>query len=381
MVNDAGQLSPQNGYLRPAAGLVEFARRLRSAGVPLGSDEVITYCRAVGWAGVDDLDDLYWAGRACLITSGEQIPVYDEIFDAVFRDRERLGTQSTSSEVRYEVAPAVGTPEAGDDRGDGEESRSALLASRVEGLRDKDFSKLSLDERLALESAIARLRVSPPSRRSRRTTPVRRGGYPDLRKSIRRSMRTQGEIINRSWRDASIRPRRLVLLLDVSKSMSAYARALLFFAHALRRADAKVEIFCFGTKITRVTESLRRRDPDAALAAVTAEVTEWDGGTRIGASLEGFMRGWGRAGLARDSLLLICSDGLECDDPATLGAHMERLSRLAYKIVWVNPLKGDSRYQPLARGMAAALPYIDHFVTGHNLASLEDLTAVLKEIG
>lgn len=193
-------------------------------------------------------------------------------------------------------------------------------------------------------------------------------------------MRTQGEIVHRSWRDVSRRPRRLVLLLDVSKSMSAYARALLFFAHALRRADAKVEIFCFGTRITRVTQPLGQSDPDAALGAVTTEVTDWDGGTRIGASLEEFMRRWGRAGLARDSLLLICSDGLECDEPADLAIHMERLARLAHKIVWVNPLKGDARYQPLARGMAAALPHIDHFVAGHNLASLEDLTAVLQEM-
>lgn len=351
------------------------------AGVPLGSDEVITYCRAVGWAGLDDLDDLYWAGRACLITRGEQIPVYDEIFDLVFRrHRERLHTESISSGTRYEVAPIVRAPEGDGDGANAEESPSTLLASRIEGLRDKDFAKLAPDERRALEAAIAALRVLPPSRRSRRTEPVRRGGYPDLRRSIRGSMRTQGEIVHRSWRDVSRRPRRLVLLLDVSKSMSAYARALLFFAHALRRADAKVEIFCFGTRITRVTQPLGQSDPDAALGAVTTEVTDWDGGTRIGASLEEFMRRWGRAGLARDSLLLICSDGLECDEPADLAIHMERLARLAHKIVWVNPLKGDARYQPLARGMAAALPHIDHFVAGHNLASLEDLTAVLQEM-
>ena len=380
MGTDAGQVGPYDGQLGPAPRLVGFARRLRMAGVPLGSDEVITYCRAVGWAGLADIDDLYWAGRACLISSAEQIPVYDETFDAVFRRKERLDARSVSSGMRYEVAPAFGAPAADSDRGDAGERRSALQASRVEGLRGKDFSKLSLDEWRALESAIERLRVSPPSRRSRRTEAVRRGRRPDLRKSIRRSMRTQGEIVNQSWRDAGTRPRRLVLLLDVSKSMSAYARALLFFAHALRRAEAKVEVFCFGTKITRVTEPLHRRDPDAALAAVTAEVTEWGGGTRIGASLEEFMRRWGRAGLARDSLVLICSDGLECDEPTALATHMERLGRLAYKIVWVNPLKGDARYQPLARGMAAALPYIDLFVAGHNLASLEDLTTVLMEI-
>lgn len=365
---------------RPLAALVEFAQRLRHAGIPLGSDQVVNYCQAVAWAGVTDLGDLYWAGRACLVTSGDQIPLYDAAFDAVFRGVQRIGLEPDSSgDAAGDSMRGIGASDAAGDEGDGG-TRAVLLASGEEGLRDKDFSKLSLAERRELEVAIARLRLTPPLRRSHRTRPVRRGDYLDLRRTIRRAMRTHGEIVNRSWRRARTRPRRLVLLLDVSGSMSDYARMLLFFAHALRRAHARVEIFCFGTRITRVTEPLRHRDPDAALAAVTVEVVDWDGGTRIGASIDEFMRRWGRAGLARDSLLIICSDGLERGEPAALAAHMERLARLTHRIVWVNPLMGDAQYQPLARGMAAALPHIDYFLAGHSLGSLEELSEVLADI-
>lgn len=366
---------------RPLAGLVEFAGRLRGVGIPLGPDQVVNYCEAVAWVGLADLDDLYWAGRACLITSGEQIPAYDAAFDAVFRGVQRTGIEPAVCDGGDGgPMPGIGSPDEPGNEGDGDGSRALLLASSQERLRDKDFSKLSPAEQRALELAIAKLRLTPPLRRSRRTRPVRRGEYLDLRRSIRRSMRTQGEIVSRSWRGPRIRPRRLVLLLDVSGSMADYARMLLYFAHALRRAHGRVEVFCFGTRITRVTEPLRHRDPDAALAAVTVEVVDWDGGTRIGASIDEFMRRWGRAGLARESLLIICSDGLERDEPAILAAHMERLARLAHRIVWVNPLKGDAQYQPLARGMAAALPHIDHFLAGHSLASLEELSDVLDDI-
>jgi uncharacterized protein len=364
---------------RPLAGLVEFAQRLRRAGLPLGSDQVVNYCRAVTWAGPTDLGDLYWAGRACLVTSGDQIPLYDAVFDAVFRGVQRLATeQASAGEATGDSIPGIdGSDEAGNE---GDSPGAALRASSEEALRDKDFAKLSPAERRDLEVAIAKLRLTPPLRRSHRTRPVRRGDHLDLRRTVRRAMRTHGEIISRSWRGARTRPRRLVLLLDVSGSMSDYARMLVFFAHALGRAHARVEIFCFGTRISRVTGPLRHRDPDAALAAVTVEVVDWDGGTRIGASIDEFMRRWGRAGLARDSLLVICSDGLERDEPAALAGHMERLARLAHRIVWVNPLKGDVQYQPLARGMAAALPHIDHFLAGHSLASLEELSDVLRDI-
>lgn len=384
MTSEFGQWAVLSGGAdedRPLAGLVEFAQRLRAVGLPVGSDQVVSYCRAISWADRIDLDNLYWVGRVCLVTSAEQIPTYDAAFNAVFRGEQRLAAEpGPPGEAPGDSRPGIDAPGEGSDDGDGDGGRAALLASTEEALRHKDFATLSPAERRELEVAIARLRLVPPLRRSHRTRAVRRGRHLDLRRTVRRAMRTHGEIVERSWRGTRARPRRLVLLLDVSGSMSDYARMLLFFAHALRRAHARVEIFCFGTRISRVTEPLRQRDPDAALAAVTAEVVDWDGGTRIGASIDEFIRRWGRAGLARDSLLIICSDGLERDEPAALGAYMERLARLAHTIVWVNPLKGDTRYQPVARGMAAALPHIDHFVAGHSLASLEQLSDVLADI-
>jgi uncharacterized protein with von Willebrand factor type A (vWA) domain len=364
---------------RPVGALVEFAGHLRGAGLSVGADQVVTFCRAVEHLGLGDLEDIYWSGRACLVTGGDQIPTFDTVFDAVFRGARRYPTVTAAPDA----GPVLSAADQSDDQegtGDNETELLLLRASATERLRDKDFSALSSAERRAIEAAIAQLRVTPPLRRSRRTIPARRGWRPDVRRSIRRSMRTHGEIVTRVWRGPRTKPRRLVLLLDISGSMADYSRWLLFFAHALSRAEAKVEVFCFGTRITRVTRPLRSRDPDAALANAAAEVLDWDGGTRIGDSIIEFLREWGRPGMARNSLVLICSDGLERGEPAQLAEAMQRLSRLAHSVVWVNPLKGDAQYQPLARGMSAALPHIDHFLPGHNLTSLEDLSRILRDI-
>jgi uncharacterized protein len=188
-------------------------------------------------------------------------------------------------------------------------------------------------------------------------------------------------LLGRSWRARRPRPRRLVLLLDVSGSMAGYSRALLQFAHSAARAQAiPTEVFCFGTRLTRVTVALRDRRPDDALARAAATVVDWEGGTRIGDAIRAFVRDWGRRGMARGAVVVICSDGLERGDPGALAAEMEKLSRLAHRVVWVNPLKGDPRYQPLARGMAAALPFVDVFVSGHDLASLEVLSDLLPDL-
>ena len=192
-------------------------------------------------------------------------------------------------------------------------------------------------------------------------------------------MRSGGEVIEPSWRTRRERPRRLILLLDVSGSMAEYSRALLQFAYSAGRGS-QVETFCFATRLSRVTDVLARRDPDIALAQASEAVVDWDGGTRIGDALGEFTREWGRRGLARGAIVVICSDGLERGDPEALAAEMERLRRLTHRIVWVNPLKGDPAYEPLARGMRAALPYIDVFVPGHDLASLEALAQLLPAL-
>jgi uncharacterized protein with von Willebrand factor type A (vWA) domain len=178
-----------------------------------------------------------------------------------------------------------------------------------------------------------------------------------------------------------LRHRRLVLVLDVSGSMAEYSRALLQFAHTAARArGVPTEVFCFGTRLTRVTHELARRNADQALAKASEAVLDWEGGTRIGESIDTFLRVWGRRGVARGSVVVICSDGLDRGDPAVLATQMERLARLAHRVVWVNPLKGDARYEPLAGGMRAALPYVDAFLSGHDLSSLEVLARLLPEL-
>ncbi len=256
------------------------------------------------------------------------------------------------------------------EEGPQDEKAEPLLASAVEILKEKSFARCTPEELAQLAELMARVRLAVPRRRSRRRQTAR-SGSPDLRRTIRRSFRTGGEPIERSWRERRTRPRRLVLFLDVSGSMASYSRALLVFAHAALRADPRWEAYCFGTRLTRLTRVLGSVDPDEALKAAATEVFDWDGGTRIGESLQAFLRT--DAEIARGSVVIICSDGLEVGDPSLLAAQMARLSRLAYRIVWLNPLKEDPDYEPLARGMAACLPYIDVFLSGHNLASLESL--------
>ena len=193
-------------------------------------------------------------------------------------------------------------------------------------------------------------------------------------------MRTGGEPMERAWRSRRPRRRPLVLLLDVSGSMASFSRPLAIFAHAAVRGRERVEAFCFGTRLTRLTPALAVRDPDEALRRAAEEVADWDGGTRIGEALKRFLDGWGHAGLARGAVVLICSDGLDVGDPEVLARQMERLSRLAHRVVWLNPLKENPEYAPLARGMHAALPYVDVFRSGHDLASLESVAAALESL-
>jgi hypothetical protein len=226
---------------------------------------------------------------------------------------------------------------------------------------------------------IRRLAVRVPTRRTRRLRPAATGSRFDVKRTLRRSLRTQGEPFHRAWRDRRSRARPLVLILDVSGSMTPYARALMQFAFAAMAAGRRVEVFCFGTRLTRVTRTLRTKDPDRAMHEVGKLVEDWEGGTRIGASLKSLLDEWSQRTALRGSVAVLCSDGLERGDPDLLRDQMARLRRLVHRLVWVNPLKGSPRYEPLARGMAAALPSIDVFLPGHNLESLEELALVLAD--
>ncbi len=253
--------------------------------------------------------------------------------------------------------------------------------SAHEVLRMKDFSAMSPEEFGAARRLISAIATARPTRRSHRLEPHPRGARLHLRAIMRDSLATAGEPMQRRFRRRRETPRKLVLLCDVSGSMEAYSRALLLFMHATVRTGRGVEVFAFGTRLTRLTPELRVRDPEQALARAALRVVDWAAGTRIGGSLKAYNDSWGRRALTRGAVVLIASDGWERDDHELVGREMRRLHRAAHAVVWVNPLKGSSEYQPLGAGMKAALPYVDRFVSGHNVASLEALSALLDGVG
>jgi uncharacterized protein with von Willebrand factor type A (vWA) domain len=368
--------------------LVGFGRLLRRRGLPVGTGRILTFCRAVAALDRIDRTGVYWAGRVAMVARKEDLAAYDAAFAEWFPSRSRdvmamiSGQDQRTGTPELEVLLDQGIPEESWEPAEGAEDGEApvgVLASRAEVLRAKSFDELSEAERLAADQVIRALAVHLPTRRSRRYHPSPYGRRFDQRRTLRASLRTQGEPFRRAWRDRRRRVRPLVLVLDVSGSMSAYSRALMQFGFAAMRAGRRVEVFCFGTRLTRVTRALARSEPDEALREVAAAVVDWNGGTRIGASLKELLDRWSQHVAMRGAVVVLCSDGLERGEPALLAAQVARLSRLAHQLIWVNPLKGSPRYEPLARGMAAALPYVDVFLAGHNLESLESLCEVLED--
>ena len=365
--------------------LVAFGNELRTAGVAVGTGDVNTYCAALAALDPTDLVDLYWSGRTTLLTRREQIPVYDRVFRRFFLDESDDAdpvkmTLRVSAASELEIELPSGEP-AGEDHDD-EEANLGLMASDVDVLREKSFAVCTPDELAALRRIMARIRLTPPRRCTRRTAPAAAGRRPDMRRTVRETMRTHGEPAELFWRRRQLRTRPLILILDVSGSMSDYSRSLLQFAHSTARAAARVEVFCFGTRLTRITRALEHRRPDDAMAQAARAVFDWDGGTRIGDSLETFVRVWGRRGMGRGGIVVICSDGLDRGDPGVLAGAMERLSRLCHRIVWMNPHKGhDAAFQPSTLGMMVAAPFVDLLLSGHDLRSLEEFAARLPELG
>ncbi len=361
--------------------LAGFGQELRGAGLQVGTGQVLSFCRGLAHLDPTDLRDVYWAGRACLVSRHADLAAYDASFARYF-----LGDRGP------QLVLGGGEPPADTSRGSldvplaGRERRPAAddvghVASDVELLRDKDFAECDPDELDAIGRLMDGLVIATPMRRTRRTARARRGIRPDLRRALRAQIRRGGTVLPIPRRRPRVRPRRLVLLLDVSGSMSSYSRALLQFAYAVAQGPARVEVFCFGTRLTRVSGALARRDPDQALRQAAETVVDWEGGTRIGESVREYLRTWAWRGGCRGAVVVLCSDGLERGDPDVLAAAMARLQRLAYRVVWVNPLKTGPAYEPATRGMRAALPHVDLLVPGHNLASLVDLAAVIEELG
>jgi uncharacterized protein len=365
--------------------LVAFSRELRAAGLPVGSGDILDYCSAMGPLDASDLVDLYWAGRATLVTRREGIPVYDEVFRRFFlgggdpvREVLTLRAQVTNEAEAVLEVPAT---DPGQEGREDEQAMLGLMASDAEALRHKSFSACTPEELAAVRRIMARIRLTPPKRRTRRSRKASSGPAPDLRRTVRESMRMHGEPAELFWRRRRVRLRPLILILDVSGSMADYSRNLLQFAYSARRAAQRVEVFCFGTRLTRITRELDHRRPDEALERAARTVFDWEGGTRIGASLDAFVREWGRRGLCRGGIVVICSDGLDRGDPDVLASAMERLARLSHKVVWMNPHKGDNRnFVPSTLGMMVAAPHVDVTLSGHDLSSLEEFATLLPAL-
>jgi uncharacterized protein len=361
--------------------LVRFAGELRAAGLAVGSGDVLLYCSALSRLNPADLVDLYWAGRTTLVNRHDDIAVYDQVFRRFFLADDGAADDPLTLTLRASAQAQGALALPSTEPGESEREDDAILgwmASDVAALKHKSFAACTPEELAALRRIIARIRLTPPRRRTRRSTPARTGHRPDPRRIVRESMRMHGEPARLYWRRRKVRLRPLILILDISGSMADYSRGLLQFAHSAARSAGRVEVFCFGTRLTRVTGAMECRRPDEALERAARAAFDWDGGTRIGDSLDAFVRDWARRGLCRGGIVVICSDGLDRGDPAVLASALERLSRLSHRLVWLNPHKGDDPgFRPSTLGMMIAAPHIDLLLSGHDLASLEKLAIML----
>jgi uncharacterized protein with von Willebrand factor type A (vWA) domain len=383
-----------------------FGRALHEAGIPTTPERSVRFARALSMAPPATRGALYCTARTVFVSAHEQLPEFDRVFAAIFDGSfdpadargdpnapplhgVEAGRRKAQPPARAMSEPAAGggPPPAGlTERPAGEEpaetDRAVPLAaaSADERLAERDFAELDADELRALRALMRELSLAPPLRRARRRRRDPQGRWLDVRATLRTSCRTGGDPSRRVMRRRVERPRQVVLLCDISGSMEPYTRAFLQFLHA-GVGGAKAEAFVFATRLTRLTRALQSRQPDLAIERAAAAARDWSGGTRIGESLRRFNDEHGRRGMARGAVVVILSDGWERGDPDLVAREMQRLRRLAYRIVWVNPRKAAREYEPLAAGMAAALPSCDAFVSGHNLRALEAVTEAIAAGG
>jgi uncharacterized protein with von Willebrand factor type A (vWA) domain len=366
---------------------VAFGNALRDAGLPIGTDDVLTFCAGVAELDVTDLMDVYWAGRCTLVRRREHVPIYNEIFQRFFFDHAAPGSAEIKKMMKASSNAGATIEIPNTEEGlpgeiSPDEVKLGYVASTSEIYRSKAFADCTDSELRQLRRLMSSMKVTPPKRRTHRMTRSRKSSMLDMRRMVRESMRALGEPRDLSFRTRKEKLRPLVLILDVSGSMADYSRNLLQFAYSARRANAKVDVFCFGTRLTRITRSLDRRNPDEAMRKAGESVLDWDGGTRIGDSLKAFTREARKSRLGRGAIVVICSDGLDRGEPQQLSEAMEALSRIAHRVIWVNPHRGDAVvYVPASLGMIVAEPYIDEVHSGHNLASLERLANRLSKVG
>lgn len=368
----------------PPRTLVDFCAFLRALGLSVGTGDVLAFATASAELDPGQLSDVYWAGRITLARDLTQIALYDVAFSRFF-----LGLESQEEQRKAMTAvrgrDSVITVPAGEEITEGQEEPPSELgraAASVTVNRTKSFADCSEEELAQIRRIIKSLRVAPPVRASRRHRGAPKGQRLDLRRMARKAIQNHGDPPRElAWLRRRQKQRPLVLILDISGSMADYSRNLLQFAYSTKRGVGRVEVFCFGTRLTRITNTLKHRDVDTALALAGEEVVDWAGGTHIGASLDTFVRTYARRGMARGAIVVICSDGLDRGDPAVLDRALDRLGRLCHRIVWMNPMKGESDdFATGSLGMSVALPHTDLLWSGHNLASLEDFVEALPHM-
>ena len=376
---------------RLAENIVYFARALRAAGIPVGPGAVLDALEAVQAAGVGTRDDFYWTLHAVFVKRHEHTVLFDQAFRIFFRRRaylERLmammmpqaPTAAPTKAVSQRVQEALfsGLSDKAKREQPEIEVDARLTMSDREVLQKKDFAQMSAAEVLAVKAAIAELVLPLDEVRTRRLAPMNRGHVIDMRRTLRASLKAGGKLIDLKYFGRRTRMPPLVALLDISGSMSEYTRLFLHLLHAITDARKRVSVFLFGTRLTNVTRALKERDPDDALAACSAAVADWSGGTRIASSLHAFNKRWARRVLAQGAIVLLITDGLERDPDKSLAFEMDRLHRSCRRLIWLNPLLRFGGFEPKAQGIKMMLPHVDEFRPVHNLSSMQALVKALS---
>lgn len=366
--------------------LLGFTHALRAAGVAVTHDRSTAFLEATALVGAEDLALVHAAGRATLCAGPEDLARFEEVFFAWFAAPEGLPRRVPRQHPRTVTSPF---PQNDEGAGAGEDEAEVLQvsASEREVLQHRDVADLGPDEKALLDLLIAGLAPRLPLRRATRRTTWRRGEI-DVHRTLRTMLRQLGEPSRIDHRRRGVRPRRIVLLIDVSASMRPYADALLRLTHVITHAGRRasgasagpvVEAFTLGTRLTRITEALRTRDPDRALVRAGEQIPDWSGGTRLGETLKVFLTRSQTRDVTRGAVVVVFSDGWEHGDGAELGEQLARLRRLAHRVVWVNPHRGKAGYQPVQAGIVAVLPHVDHFLAGHSLRAFEELLEVVAD--
>ncbi len=372
-------MSTEQRERAPDEVLLGFTHALRAAGVAVTHDRAAGFLEAASLVGAGDPHATYRAGRATLCAGPDDLVRYAHVFEAWFGTREQL-PRTVARDRPREIDAPLPTGESGELGGEMDPDVLHAAASDLEVLRHRDVAELGPHEKALLDAMIGALRPRLPRRRASRRTPWRRGDL-DLHRTLRTSLRQMGEPSRVEHRRRGTTDRRLVLLVDVSASMRTYADAILRLAHLLSTAPStrghRVETFTLGTRLTRVTQALRTADPDRALVRAGEQVPDWSGGTRLGETLRAFLDRWGARGMARGAVVVVFSDGWERGDAVELGEQMQRLHRLAHRVVWVNPHRGKEGYEPVQQGILAVLPHCDDFVAGHSLRAFAEVLEVI----